>query len=107
MAGTYLINHSVQLTISKSKNMYIAVNHKISNPENFWTSAQASLPELPVAGVKRIINVFPAPDNTEATCIWEADSIDQLNTYLRSKVHDWSQETYHEINAAAAMGLVV
>ena len=87
--------------------MYIAVNHQINSPESFWAAAQASLPELPVSGVKRIINVFPAPDNMQATCIWEADSINQLDAYLRLKVKDWSSETYHEINAAAAMGLAI
>ena len=102
------MNYFCHLSLFKKKlKLCIAVNHKISNPENFWASAQASLPELPVAGVQRIINVFPAPDNTQTTCVWEADSIDYLNTYLRSKVHDWSQEIYHEINPAAAIGLVV
>ena len=41
----------------------------------------------------------------EATCIWEADSIETLDKYLRSKVSDWSKETYFEINAANAVGL--
>lgn len=85
--------------------MFISVHHQINNPGEFWSSAQKSLPELPVAGVQRIINVFPSSDMTEATCIWEADSIEDLNKYLRSKVFDWSKETYFEINAANAMGL--
>jgi hypothetical protein len=85
--------------------MFISVHHKINKPADFWASAQKSLPELPVSGVKRIINVFPSNDMTEATCIWEADSIDSLDKYLRSKVSDWSQETYFEINTANAMGL--
>ena len=42
---------------------------------------------------------------TQATCVWEADSIDTLNTYLRSKVSDWSEESYYELNGAAAMGV--
>ena len=85
--------------------MFISVNHKINNPGEFWASAQKSLPELPVSGVQRIINVFPSADNSQATCIWEADSIETLDKYLRSKVFDWSRETYFEINAANAMGL--
>jgi hypothetical protein len=85
--------------------MFISVHHKINNPQEFWASAQKSLPELPQAGVKRVINVFPSTDMSEATCIWEADSIDTLNSYLRSKVFDWSRETYFEINTANAMGL--
>lgn len=85
--------------------MIISVNHKIKDPGKFWVSAQKSLPELPVEGVQRIINVFPSSDMSQATCIWEADSIDSLDKYLRSKVFDWSQETYFEVNAVNAIGL--
>ena len=85
--------------------MIISVNHKIKDPGKFWVSAQKSIPELPVEGVQRIINVFPSTDMSQATCILEADSIDSLDKYLRSKVFDWSQETYFEVNAANAIGL--
>lgn len=86
--------------------MFISVNHKINNPGEFWASAQKSLPELPVSGVQRIINVFPSTDMNQATCVWEADSIETLDKYLRDKVANWSQETYFEINTANAMGLM-
>ena len=85
--------------------MFIVVNHKINNPADFWASAQASLPELPVDGVQRVIQVLPSPDNTEAVCLWEADSKEALDTYLRSKVGEASSETYQEVNAAGAMGM--
>jgi hypothetical protein len=87
--------------------MIISVKHKINNPGDFWASAQASLPQLPEANVHRVLMVLPNPDMTEATCIWEADSIDHLNTYLRSKVGDWSNETYQEVNTTNAMGLTL
>lgn len=85
--------------------MFISVHHQINNPTEFWAAAQKSLPELPQPGVKRICNVYPATNGSEATCIWEADSIETLDKYLRSKVKDWSKETYFEINATQAMGL--
>ncbi len=85
--------------------MIISVNHKINNPESFWKSAQESLPNLPEGGVKRVLQALPNGNMTEATCLWEADSIDALNTYLRSKVQDWSTEVYFEVNTANAIGL--
>ncbi len=85
--------------------MIIVVNHKINNPADFWASAQKSLPELPASGVQRVLQVMPNADMTQATCVWEADSIDSLNTYLRSKVSDWSEESYYELNTAASMGV--
>jgi len=85
--------------------MIIVVNHKINNPTDFWASAQKSLPELPAEGVHRVLQVMPNSDMTEATCVWEADSIEKLDSYLRSKVQDWSKESYYELNNAAAMGV--
>ena len=85
--------------------MIIIVNHQINNPTDFWASAQKSLPELPVSGIQRIIQVMPNTEMTQATCVWEADSIAALDAYLRSNVHDWSKETYYELNSTAAMGM--
>jgi len=85
--------------------MIILVNHKISNPGAFWQSAQENLPKLPEANVHRVMQVIPNSDMTEATCLWEADNIDALHSYLRSKVGDNSKETYYEVNTANAMGM--
>jgi hypothetical protein len=85
--------------------MTIVVYHEVNSPTEFWASAQKSLPELPVAGVQRIIQVLPNQDMTKATCVWEADSVEALDQYLRSKVGDWSSESYYEVNTANAMGL--
>jgi len=87
--------------------MIIVVNHKINDVQNFWASAQASLPKLPEAGVQRVVQVMPNADMTESTCVWEAESIAVLEKYLRDKVKDASTETYHEVNTASAMGLTV
>ena len=85
--------------------MIILVNHKINDPGSFWASAQASLPNLPEANVQRVLQALPNTDMTEATCVWEAESIDALDGYLRSKVGDSSKETYYEVNTANAIGL--
>jgi hypothetical protein len=87
--------------------MIIVVNHKIIDPAHFWASAQESLPQLPEAGVQRVLQVLPNEGMTEATCLWEADSIETLDAYLRSKVGSWSTETYHIVNITQAMGLNV
>lgn len=85
--------------------MYIVVHHDISNPEDFWASAQRHLPRLPEAGVKRVLNLFPNQSMDKCTCVWEADSIESLDIYLREKLGTSSQETYYEVNEAAAVGL--
>lgn len=85
--------------------MIIVVYHTINAPDKFWASAQESLPKLPEAGVNRVIQVMPNNDMTKATCLWEAESMEALDSYLRSKVSDWSSESYYELKADAAMGV--
>ena len=87
--------------------MIIAVNHKINNPKDFWTSAQENLPKLPEMGVARVLQVMPHPTMEKATCIWEADSIEMLDKYLRDKVKDWSHDEYQEVDMANAIGITL
>src|SRR6476619_205041 len=85
--------------------MFIIANHTIHHPEDFWALAQKDLPNLPEAGVKRVLNIFPNQTLDKATCVWEADSIENLQRYLREKLGSASNETFFQINEAAAMGL--
>ena len=101
------MNIILHICITKSSGMIIVVNHKISNPSDFWASAQRNLPLLPASGVKRIIQVLPNKGMTEATCVWEAETIAALDVYLRRKVFDWSTETYYELNLAETTGVVL
>ena len=97
----------LHICITKTLSMIIVVNHKISNPSEFWAAAERNLPLLPASGVKRIIQVLPNKDKTEATCVWEAETIAALDVYLRRKVFDWSTDTYFELNLAETIGLIV
>jgi hypothetical protein len=85
--------------------MFIVVQHTIHDPAFFWESAQANVPNLPQAGVKRVINIFPNLDMNVCTCVWEANSIDDLNDYLRETLGNASSEVYYQINEAGSMGL--
>ena len=85
--------------------MIIVVRHQINNPAEFWKLIKHHLPELPVGGVKRVVQILPNRDMTEATCIWEAETIAALDVYLRKKVFNWSTESYYELNVAEASGI--
>ena len=83
--------------------MYFRVNHTISNPGEFWARAQAALPNLP-EGIK-IHGVYPNEGMDISTCIWEAQSEEQIKEYLEANTGDVSNNDYMVINAANAMGL--
>lgn len=85
--------------------MYIVVHHNLEQPEDFWASAQRHLPQLPEAGVQRIVNIFPNQTMDKATCVWEADSIENLQQYLREKLGSSTNDPCFQINETTAMGL--
>jgi hypothetical protein len=83
--------------------MFIAVKHTISNPGEFWSRAQAALPNLP-EGIK-IHQVMPNATGDDAVCLWEANSHEQLRDYLESNTGDVAHNHYIVVNDATAMGL--
>lgn len=83
--------------------MIIAIKHTISNPGEFWSRAEASLPHLP-EGIK-IHSVLPNQAGDDAVCIWEAKSLEQLSEYLEEKTGDVAHNHYIVVNEGNAMGL--
>lgn len=87
--------------------MYILVSHTISRPAEFWGSAQKYLWNLAGDGERRVISVFPNENMDLCTCVWEAESIETLDGYLREKVGNTSKNSYYQINEANSMGLTM
>ncbi len=83
--------------------MFFVVHHRISNPSEFWGAAQRELPNLP-AGIS-IIAVYPNAEGTDATCIWGAESQEQITEYLEKHTGQFAQNSYMPIDASKAMGL--
>jgi len=82
--------------------MYIVVNHHISDAE-FWAAAQRELPRLP-EGIS-IHSVLPNAAGSLATCLWRAESVEVLRTYLEAQTGKFARNEYMEVDASKAMGL--
>ena len=75
--------------------MYILVQHTISDPTAMWTRAQQSLPSLP--SHLKLHHSIPTPEGKNAICIWEADSIPTLKTYLEPMLGPTAKNEYFEV----------
>ena len=75
--------------------MYVLVQHYISEPAVFWSAVQHSLPTLPP--FLRLHHVFPTPDGTHAVCVWEADGIRDVKSFLESYVGHASRNLYFPV----------
>jgi len=75
--------------------MYILVQHTISDPATTWPRAQVGIASVP-AHLKLHLSI-PTPDGTTAVCVWEADSIAAVKTYLDPTLGPTAQNTYFEV----------
>ncbi len=60
--------------------MYIVVEHTITDPATFWATAEQGLGALPAH--LKLHQCFPAPDGNRAVCVWEANSVGDVETYF-------------------------
>ena len=84
--------------------MYVVVQHRITDPEQFFSGDPEEVTANAPAGVQGR-QFFPAQDRSVAVCLWEGDSIDAVRDYVDSVTGDASENTYFEVNAEYAMGL--
>ena len=60
--------------------MYIVVEHTITNSAKFWSVAEEGMPSMPAS--LKLHHCFPAPDGNRAVCVWEANSISDVEKYF-------------------------
>jgi hypothetical protein len=83
--------------------MYISVIHKILDTNKFWEICQREIPKLPSHIL--LHQVFPNKEMELCICLWEANTIDDMKTYLESILKDICTNEYIQINEEFNMGL--
>jgi hypothetical protein len=84
--------------------MYVAVQHRITDPDRFFSGDPQEVAENGPNGV-RGRQFCPSQDKTVAVCLWEGPSVDAVRDYLESIIGDSSENTYFEVDPEYAMGL--
>ena len=84
--------------------MHVAVQHRIRDPEEFFSADAQEVAESAPSGVQAR-QFFSSQDRSTAVCLWEGDSIDAVRSYVDSVTGDSSQNTYFEVDAELAVGL--
>jgi hypothetical protein len=82
--------------------MKIGVIHRISDPETAQSRGQSLF--SPPEGVQ-LLQFCPSQDFSTATCIWEADSVEEVRNLVDPTLGDASEQTYFAVAAEQAVGL--
>jgi len=83
--------------------MYVAVHHRISDPEQFWSQVQEATPNLPAH--LKIHQCLPKGDGREAVCVWEGPSLEEVRGAVESVVGAYSRNEYFEAEAKEGVNL--
>jgi hypothetical protein len=76
--------------------MFIVVQHQVSDPSAFWAAARDSMGNIP--SNLKLHQTLPAPDGSRAVCVWEAESVDAVRSYLESAVKGGRNEYFEVVN---------
>jgi hypothetical protein len=83
--------------------LVIAHHNNITDPETFWAKAQTVVSATP-AGLK-VHSVYPSRDGKTGTCVWEGDSVDEVQKFLDEATEGMATNFCYEVNEATAFGV--
>jgi hypothetical protein len=83
--------------------LVIAQHTNITNPEAFWAKAPTVVGIAPAGS--SIHSVFPSQDGKTGTCVWEANSVNELQQFLDEQTEGMAINFCYEVNETTAIGL--
>ncbi len=83
--------------------MLVIAQHKVHDPEKFWSAAKTLVATLPP--YLKVHSIFPSMDKHFGTCIWEAASVRDVQQFLDENAGDISENFCYEVNQDSAVGL--
>ena len=84
--------------------MFIVIDHQIHDAAKFQSRAEKAMP--PPDGLH--VHMFlPAEDMSRATCLYEADAVDDVRRFVDGALGDSATNRYIPIAEAHAVGLPV
>ena len=88
--------------------MIVSVHHMIKNPEK-WEQSVKHIMELSDQGRLpkglRGLMYLPAMDGHQADCVWEANSMESLRSFLDGENANAARNEYFQVDESSAFGL--
>jgi len=79
--------------------MYVVVQHRFTNPEVALTRGEQLIKNEGAPEDVRGLQFYPSRDRSVATCLWEANTVDDVQRYVDDVLGDSSHNFCYEVNA--------
>ncbi len=88
--------------------MIVGIFHNITEPQKFWdvaTKLDAVIKEGRLPNGIKALTFAPSTDGRKAFCMWEADSLSSLRSFLEPYTGSVARNEYFEVDAQKAENL--
>ena len=82
--------------------MYVVVQHTFKDPQTAFSRGERLIRNEGTPTGVRGLQFYPARDGSGATCLWEADSVVDVQGYVDSTLGDSSDNLCYEVDAEQA-----
>lgn len=82
--------------------MYVVVYHQFKDPQTAFARGEKLIKNEGAPAGVRGLQFYPSREGSAATCLWEANSVEDVRGYVDSTLGDSSDNTCWEVNAEVA-----
>jgi hypothetical protein len=76
--------------------------HRFKDPQTAFSRGEKLIKNEDAPPGVRGLQFYPSRDQSSATCLWEADSVEDIQHYVDSTLGDSSENTCYEVDAEQA-----
>lgn len=82
--------------------MLVIAHHNVNDPA-FWAAAEEGSKNIP--DNLKLHGVYPAMDGKTGTCLWEAESSEEVQQFIDKNLGQYAKNFCYEVNVEKSMGL--
>jgi hypothetical protein len=82
--------------------MYVVVQHRFKDARTAFARGERLIKNEGAPAGVRGLQFYPARDGSSATCLWESDSVEDVQGYVDSTLGDSSENVCYEVDAEQA-----
>jgi hypothetical protein len=82
--------------------MYVVVQHRFKDPQTALSRGEKLIKNEGAPAGVRGLQFYPSRDRSSVTCLWEADSVEDIQRYVDTTLDDSSENTCYEVDADQA-----
>ena len=83
--------------------MLVIAHHNVNDPQSFWGAAKELTKSLP--DNLKLHGVYPSSDGKMGTCLWEADSAQEVQQFLDKNAGTFAKNFCYEVDVEQSIGL--